>query len=1648
MSRLVDKEGYAEQKKADAEEMLRAKQRQYDASASRPAGPRPSDAETAAWYARMDAANAEVKPIIKRFASLYGQEWVNDIKAQEPAVEPTPAAPKPSPPVDVPGVAPVEKGTIARMKPVERNDDIGTRYKDYRVRKVDAAEAKQLGIPYDQPYVVEERSIFTGKNPRDHGWHPIAHGETRDKAIVDAIANDDTFFKAESHSPEHTAAVARETAIREAAKRVADLDKAIEAAKQGEGRRRINEIEADFRKKRDALTKKGGTPADVEKLKKSMRDQHKEEVDRLMAEQKANVAKLDAERKQAQKELDRLKKSGLRSSRPKAAVAESPAPVAETSTPVAKAPETGAVSQEPWQMTGDEYIDSKVRYQIKEYGLPESEYAELRKDVIGTGALSEWEHALDARAKEGPIPENVLDDYVNRWGVDAMTRQFRGSTEKGREGYLPPDVRKQATEMEGVRSTVHPYQKTWEQYRKDDFFAIDRKVSPKEYREAKARHKATIVAALYEGKPVPAEVLADYPDLQPQPVEGVPGLTVAKVGGKNVFTASDGKEFSMTGAKNRATIYQEGLNRRANAPAEKPLTAVQKKAVDMLRRGVQIILEEEARPKRAMNSDRERKVLVNAYGMLASNARKLGLDVPPLGTWYKQEEYYRAAHSIDEQLQKKFGVADRVTSEATPAKPQEPAVAEKTAEEAAAARINAETPEAEIPMPALSTRPITPQEQAQLNRRRAAGEFTFESPEVEVAFTAAKKGIAPSDGPVARTLQAVQRVFNLMTRTYVNLPMGKATAVFRETLRQLGAQRPYQSRRVVEHMKDVVDVSLKGDRKAFDLFVRRIILNDLLNETGDLPYGFTRESLATESARLDTAIGADPRIKEAIDKRRAQWESVKGEYVTAMKDVGFSVEDRLTREDYFRHQVLLYANLRAMSGTSRRLETPTKRGFLKRRQGSTLDINANYFQAEFEVMSQMMVDTEIARAIKKIDTEYNVRAECEAKAKDARAAGNDDATWQDYIPEGYVTYQPREGTSFYLAQSIPERIATKLTADAMQTLGISAEDLKPVLARGGRFKEMVLPEGMAKTLDELKLREDQTLFRDITNSWKQAMLLAPRRFIRSQARNIYGDLEAVVRGNPSSFTKAKQAAAELWQMYRSERAATGEMREFMKRGGGAGTLQAQELGDLNSLRMVQRLIPSDATLAQKALKAPGSLWTRYWEGARMAADLREQWMRYSTYLDYLGQMQKSPDGTPRNFGASVPDDIMALKDVRDRAYKLANDLVLPYDEVTEGGRWLRSHMVPFWSFTERNFAREVQLMKNVVQEGGVAGAGRNLAVKAGTLTLRTTKYLAGAAVALSALQTFNMLKFPQEEDDLPEDVRKRPHLVLGRNEDGTVRYFDRLGNSQDFLEWFGLDTAPADIRDLLNGTLTGREFAQQVSTSGLNKAVQGLHPALKTGAELATKRRIFPDITNPRPIYDVPQYLAESLTVGPDFAAATGRPVKKGDYLDSLDPRAIGSYQADPMESAHYDLLEWRSTYMTRLGKPTFVPEKGPKGIALWQLKRALRFNDEKAAKRYYAEYLKLDGSEKGFQQSMGYNDLMRGVPKDDREGFKATLTGRRAAQLELAKKYAEQVNGRAKSILGIEIPEDLGPRPPGWIGPWPPGSAATPLKPKKRSVR
>jgi hypothetical protein len=1006
----------------------------------------------------------------------------------------------------------------------------------------------------------------------------------------------------------------------------------------------------------------------------------------------------------------------------------------------------------------------------------------------------------------------------------------------------------------------------------------------------------------------------------------------------------------------------------------------------------------------------------------------------------------------------------------------------------------------------------------------ATGTFSSADPEIDARVKASHGVKSPSTFSKIKELMGT--LVRMASREYEHLPRGKEFAPVRFELLRLAKQKDVATTKTLKIIQGIL-VDFINDPKAYNHFEWKVLLNDLAEEAKaghELPFGYTEEKLKTDIKRLDEALKDYPQVTRAIEKRRKVWDAIVDAYIEAQEAIGFKVEGKLTKKDYYRHMVLDYANQRRTpSGTGKKLRTPTGAFYLKHRKGSTLDINTNYLEAEYEVMAQMLYDIERSKVIKFINDEANIINDLKSKAKstnhsnimkhfeqmakrmnegkdpdkwvtaedmyrrtlnkkqamgfnrlakmaeegelpggddpkwskaiDALASGEENektmeylswilknhhdteaarnaalifrgihekdryiretlgnkfVTWEDIIPEGYTTWQPREGNVFFFADTISSQYAEEQLAKGMEIIGVPKNKIRQVLAVGRKFPEMVIREEIAMTLDNLTvdrpLNPVSDFFKRIMGAWKEYQLISPKKWAKYNIRNISGDAEPVYIGNPSTFTKVPRAAKELYHVYFGDGAMTKDMRDWFERGGMQSLLTVQEMGDVNQLRMFVNLMEKKG----KITEIPTKVWQGYWKAARLSTNYREAILRYAAYLDYLEQI-KAGKGKPKNFGASDPEEVMALKSDEDKAYWLSNDLLGAYDRVSVIGKWLREHIFPFWSFQELNFKRYIQFIKNAARDEKTAEMVGRTALSMVKTTIKRSpfiayrigKFLIKAVGVWAALDIYNKMRWPDEEKELPPDVRNTPHIVLGRDKNGEVLYFTRLGSLGDFLEWFGLEESPALVGDFLSGRKNLKEIVTEMAKGSANKVIQAVGPQYKIPAELIMGRKIFPDAFEPGMIRDRWYYVFQSLDLDEEYSAIMKLPRKP--YKETLKNFLV--YSQEPGQGAYYEILDLKREFQKKIGKASgFMSEISPKSQALYYLKLSIRYQDIEAMKKYAEEYISHGGTADDLATSLRNMHPLHGLNKVEKEAFIKWLDKEDKERLILAMEYYTNV--------------------------------------------
>jgi len=629
--------------------------------------------------------------------------------------------------------------------------------------------------------------------------------------------------------------------------------------------------------------------------------------------------------------------------------------------------------------------------------------------------------------------------------------------------------------------------------------------------------------------------------------------------------------------------------------------------------------------------------------------------------------------------------------------------------------------------------------------------------------------------------------------------------------------------------------------------------------------------------------------------------------------------------------------------------------------------------------------------------------------------GNSYKEWRDIIPEGYGLWQPKQGNLFFTTKTLPQRIIDNLLREVGSEVGITVDDLRSVVVLGGKLKELVLPEDLIKTIEDsysvFPNTELDKLWRVIVRTplalWKRWILFSPMRAFSYNYQNMLGDLSAAFAGNPHALAKTAQAAQELWSYYYGEGSVPQTLSDFIARRGVSAALTIQELPDIQSLDVFKRF--NDKPLRDKLNVV--KLW--FTESIKFSK-WREGVLRYAAYLDYLEKLETGDFGRGPlkafKYGASNPDEIEGLTDNKDKAAKLATDLLGDYGALSPMGKNLRQYIIPFWSWHEINLKRYARLFANAAGEGPAGGSRTGAA-----FAVLSTGYAALWAVRFAMLwlmmQLWNNLIHPDLEDQMSEYDKRRGHIILGKDEKtGEVLFRRGQDSFGDYMEWFGLNKAMLLWRQLSSHQITVAQAAVEMAKSPVNKFLNGISPFIMGPIAMLTGKRFYEDFTKPITVKDRGAVIADSLAVRDIYNAATGRPMKPGGLA-----RAAGAafvQRKDPQESSYKYIRERKSAFLEKLGKGGSGDYYTPRSRFYADYKKALAYGDQKAAQRALDELKKLGASRKDMERSIKTAHPLSGLSKAEQSQFVYKfLSNEDRTKLQQAFKYYDTVFKKKQKI-------------------------------------
>ena len=349
------------------------------------------------------------------------------------------------------------------------------------------------------------------------------------------------------------------------------------------------------------------------------------------------------------------------------------------------------------------------------------------------------------------------------------------------------------------------------------------------------------------------------------------------------------------------------------------------------------------------------------------------------------------------------------------------------------------------------------------------------------------------------------------------------------------------------------------------------------------------------------------------------------------------------------------------------------------------------------ITPKMKVETPVQRMAKRI-----IFSEASQRRKLRKLNGNEYVKWTDLIPNDYDIFIPTDSGLVSTANSLPDNIINIAMDNLSEIVGVPIKDIAQSLQAGGNKQMWVLHKDLIKALNDLgKVKQKGTFGKvatKIMGGLRLWALFAPfkGRFAKHNTTNFLGDFEAVLQGNPHAIKYARRAFKELWNyFYKHNIPEKGsDLEDFIKRGGATiSQVNSDLLDNWDRMAEFQHLLQKKEKTS--LLKMPVKFINGYFEIMQHFATFRESILRYAAYLSFK-QLIEDNGGKAPFYAMSKPDSLKALEgDTPAMAFKLANDMLGAYDEISNITRWaLDNNFLMFGAYQEVNITRSYRMYSN------------------------------------------------------------------------------------------------------------------------------------------------------------------------------------------------------------------------------------------------------------------------------------------------------------------------------------------------------------------
>ena len=870
-----------------------------------------------------------------------------------------------------------------------------------------------------------------------------------------------------------------------------------------------------------------------------------------------------------------------------------------------------------------------------------------------------------------------------------------------------------------------------------------------------------------------------------------------------------------------------------------------------------------------------------------------------------------------------------------------------------------------------------------------------------------------------------------------------------------------------------------------DLKWRHENLKDSRGNSIALPSSLNRTEVNAELARLRKTIQAGPHvalIRTALERHMQLVKDVAAD----LQSRELIAAEQLANPYYFPHLTL---EIKRGDKTEQRELTPTRvrpgtevdfRGYLQDPVGSRKPIETDYVRALYYHLVQVGAHNLKADAIANHARPYNIMKEVRERAEQLSRTRGESVSWEqafneEFEPAGYERYGTDSRDAFPTIMvdrdKLARRLGRELTSEDLQQqlarLGMDGvrlmpEDLKETLMAGNR-ETWIVPARVAEALRGIADRETRTTgeieaaMKWALGKWKAWKLFMPWNHIRYEYGNVVADVEKIFSATPGTFMAMPEAAREIRAFWLGGEPSA-DLRAALK-DGVINAITAQEMGGLVRLRAFKEF-ETTADKVRNAIKRRGSsallqplaapLGLGDFSSPELSA-FREAVFRYANFKHNLARLRA---GERPDYGGAYHRDIDAMQDSKpganDRAQRQAGQISKAtfgdYGDISVLGQSMRDKLIPFYSWMEVNFKYHANVFRNLrdmvraneVSKIEAAGKGARAAATfaagfgaraAGNFVLRLALPYVAVALWNGGLGAVAGAWDDDDEieKDLSEEDRRRFHIILGRNADGTVNIVYGQTALIDIMKWFSGARFAQQAGAYLNGKTDFptalAEWRDNIVPDFLNNTVGSFGPYAKIPVTLATKKNPFPDVTDMRtvPAYDMRRVIIGQIA--DDFTADQIERIVSKDYYAARDfgtwakQLVLQVRQRDPEAWAFYAIKDKAAEFEERMtGNSDDSSRNSEDQQVLRNFRRAIYKGDVEKAVQFYQRLLDYKYTADRFKQSIRAQEPLAGLPKENglRAAFVASLTPDERRLLDRAQSYYTRINSQRGEERGL----------------------------------